>query len=265
MKPFLSTTSLRTFTTAQAIETAQRLNYAGIEIWAEHLWARGEDAARLGALAAAGGLAVSLHGPSRDLNVTSANPGIRAESQRQYHRALEDAARLGARVVAFHPGAMSSVRDHAEEYWPVLIEVFRDLGDAAQRLGIILGIENMEERRGEFITNPSDVVRLVAGAQVASLGLTLDVAHLLFNGTPLDLAGIEAYVRHVHLSGSTKTLVHVPLDEAIYALTPPLRALAAFYMGAIAIEGYAEGREMASVEANRAAFDRLIASARVPA
>lgn len=262
MKPVLSTTSLRTFTTPQAIETARRLRYAGIEIWAEHLWAREEDPEAVGALAASAGLPLSIHGPGRDLNVTSTNPGIREESRRQYRRALEDAVRLRARVVTFHPGAMSSSRDRPADYWPPLVAFFREVGEMAQRHGLVIGVENMEERRGEFVTNPSDVARLVREAGSPALGLTLDIAHLLFNHKPVRLDGLEDVVRHVHLSGSTHTLVHVPLGEALYDLRPALQALAPFYTGMVAIEGYAAGREMETVEANRAVFERLLAAAR---
>lgn len=262
MKPVLSTTSLRIFTTPQAIDAARRLMYAGVEIWTEHLWARGEDPEVIGSLAASAGLPLSVHGPGRDLNVTSTNPGIREESRRQYRKALEDAARLRARVVTFHPGAMSSSRDLPANYWPPLVDFFRELGEAAERYGLIIGVENMEERQGEFMTNPADVARLVREAWSPALGLTLDIAHLLFNHKPVRLEGLELIVRHVHLSGSTKTLVHVPLGEGIHDLRPALQALLPFYSGMVAIEGYAAGREMETVEANRAVFERLLAAVR---
>lgn len=258
MRPALSTTSLRSCSVAEAIEAAHRLEYAGVEIWAEHLWARGEDAVALGARAAARGLAVTVHGPSRDLNVTSANPGIREESQRQYRQALADAARLGAALVTFHPGALSSSRDRAEDYWPAQVAFFAALAEAAVAWGITVGVENMEQRPGEFMTHPRDVARLVAEAGVPGLGLTLDVAHLLYNRKPLELDGLEGRIVHVHLSGSTETLVHVPLDEGIYDLAPAVRRLRSFYTGLVAIEGYARDREMASVAANRRAFERLL-------
>jgi len=259
VKPALSTTSLRSFAICEAIEAAHRLEYAGVEIWAEHLWTRGEDPAALGRQAAASRLVVSVHGPSRDLNVTSTNAGIREESRRQYYRALADAARLGAAVVAFHPGALSSSRDRPEEYWPQQVEFFAALGEAAGRLGITVAVENMEERPGEFLTHPRDVARLVDAAGAPALGLTLDIAHLLFNHKPVDLTGLEGYIRHVHLSGSTETLVHVPLADGIYDLRPPVRQLSRFYTGVIAIEGYAREREMESVEENRRVFDRFLA------
>lgn len=258
MRPALSTTSLRSFAIRDAVEAAHRLDYAGVEIWAEHLWARGEDPVALGRQAAGYGLAVSVHGPSRDLNVTSTNPGIREESQRQYYRALEDAARLGASVVVFHPGALSSSRDRPEDYWPRLTGFFAELGRAAGGLGITVTVENMEERPGEFVTHPGDVARLVDAAATSALGLALDIAHLLFNRKPVDLAGLEGYIRHVHLSGSTTTLAHVPLADGLYDLRPPLRQLARFYTGIIAIEGYVSEREMQSVEENRRTFDRLV-------
>lgn len=261
MRPALSTTSLRSFAVCDAIEAAHRLDYAGVEIWAEHLWARHEDPATLGRQAAGYGLAVSVHGPSRDLNVTSTNPGIREESQRQYYRALADAARLGASVVVFHPGALSSSRDRAEDYWPQLTEFFAALGRTAEGLGLTVTVENMEERPGEFVTHPGDVARLVDAAGAPALGLALDIAHLLFNRKPVDLTGLEGYIRHVHLSGSTTALAHVPLADGLYDLRPPLRQLARFYTGIIAIEGYVPQREMQSVEENRRVFDRLVLSA----
>lgn len=264
MRPALSTTSLRSFTVAAAVEAAHRLGYAGIEIWAEHLWDRGESPASLAYLAATHGLVVTVHGPSRDLNVTSSNAGIRNESRRQYRQALEDAARLGARVATFHPGARSSSRDAAEDYWLPSIEFFRELGTAGARLGVLVAVENMEERPGEFITDPRAVARLVDAAGDGLLGLTLDVSHLLFNRKPVNLDGLEAYVRHVHLSGSTERLVHVPLDEGIYPLGPVLARLGRFYTGIVAFEGYAAGREMETVEANRRAYDRLLAEVMSP-
>lgn len=261
MRPALSTTSLRSFAVRDAIEAAHRLHYAGVEIWAEHLWARDEDPAALGRQAAGYGLAVSVHGPSRDLNVTSTNPGIRQESQRQYYRALTDAARMGASVVVVHPGALSSSRDRAEGYWPRLIEFFAALAGTAERLGLTVTVENMEERPREFITHPGDVVRLVEAVGTPALGLALDIAHLLFNQKPVDLTGLERYVRHVHLSGSTAALAHVPLADGLYDLRPPVRQLARFYTGIVVIEGYVPEREMASVEENRRIFDRLVLSA----
>ncbi|MDQ7848773.1 MAG: sugar phosphate isomerase/epimerase family protein [Armatimonadota bacterium] len=258
MRPALSTTSLRSFAIRDVVEAAHRMDYAGVEIWAEHLWARGEDPATLARQAATYGLTVSVHGPSRDLNVTSTNPGIREESQRQYYRALDDAARLGASVIVFHPGALSSSRDRPEDYWPRLTAFFAALGQVAGKRGITLTVENMEERPGEFVTHPGDVVRLVDAAGTSALGLALDIAHLLFNRKPVDLTGLERYIRHVHLSGSTDTLAHVPLADGLYDLRPPLRQLARFYTGIIAIEGYVAEREMRSVEENRRVFDRLI-------
>jgi len=262
MNPVLSTTSLRTVATNEAIAIASRLQYAGLEIWSEHLWARGDDPEAVGARAAAAGLALTVHGPGRDLNVTSANPGIREESRRQYRAALEDAGRLGARVVTFHPGSLSSSRDDPRDYWPPLVDFFRELTQAASRDGIIIGVENMEERPGEFFTDPADIARLVQDVAAPGLGLTLDIAHLLFNHKPVRLEGFEHLVRHVHLSGSTARLAHVPLGEGIYDLRPPLQALGVFYTGFVAIEGYAAGRELETVEANRAVFERLVAGVR---
>jgi sugar phosphate isomerase/epimerase len=48
----------------------------------------------------------TVNSPSRDVNITSSNPGIRRESMQQSIEALEIAAQLEAIVVTVHPGWM---------------------------------------------------------------------------------------------------------------------------------------------------------------
>lgn len=48
----------------------------------------------------------TVNSPSRDVNITSSNPGIRRESIQQSIEALEIAAQLEAIVVTVHPGWM---------------------------------------------------------------------------------------------------------------------------------------------------------------
>jgi sugar phosphate isomerase/epimerase len=52
------------------------------------------------------GLKRTVNSPSRDVNITSSNPGIRRESMQQSIEALEIAAQLEATVVTVHPGWM---------------------------------------------------------------------------------------------------------------------------------------------------------------
>lgn len=253
-----STTTTRELPLAEALDAVGTLGYAALEIWVEHLWEQGAAPDRLAADASARGLALTVHGPTRDLNVTSANNGIRTESQRQYLAALDDAARLRAEVLVLHPGATSSAGDDPEAFWPPLEEFFGRIAERAAALGPRVGIENMERRRSEFVTHPALVARLLDRIGHPTLGLTLDVAHVLFNNDVMALDGLESHICHVHLSGSTREKVHVPLREGIFDLRPALGGLARFFQGIVAIEGYVRGRARETLAENRAVLARWI-------
>lgn len=252
MKIAASTTTTRSLPVLEAVDAVAGLGYDGLEVWVEHLWDQGVPAERVRRAAEARGLALTMHGPQRDLNVTSSNAGIRVESQRQYLAALEDAAALGARVLVLHPGAMSSASDVPEAFWPVLDEFMARVGARAAALGLRVGVENMERRRLEFVTTPEAVIAMLRRVDCPALGLTLDVAHQFYNGGPLDLDTVLPAVVHVHVSGSTREQVHVPLAEGVFPIRPVLAELHRRFDGFAAVEGYVRGRDRKTLAANRA-------------
>jgi sugar phosphate isomerase/epimerase len=253
-----STTTTRDLPLIDALDAARDLGYDAVEVWAEHLWDQRMAPARLGAEARARGLALAIHGPTRDLNVTSSNTGIRVESQRQYLAALDDAAAMGAEVVVLHPGALSSSGDDPAAFWPPLEAFFHEVAVQAETLGLRVGIENMERRHLEFVTTPHLVADLLRRINSPWLGITLDVAHVLYNGDGLVLDGLEPHVYHVHLSGSTREKVHVPLDDGVHDLAAAVGRLLKFFRGIVAIEGYVRGRERETLARNRRAVARWL-------
>jgi sugar phosphate isomerase/epimerase len=250
MRIAASTSTTRELPLGEAVGLAADLGYDAIEVWAEHLWDQGVAPGVLRAAAASRGLDLTLHGPQRDLNVTSTNAGIRRESQRQYLSALDDAAAMGASLVVFHPGATSSSGDDAAAFWPPLDEFFRKIAERAAALGLRAGIENMERRHLEFVTTPELVVGLLTCIGHPALGLTLDLAHQFYNGDDLHLEGLRPHLLHVHVSGSTREKVHVPLADGIHVLQPSLVALAGFFSGLVTIEGFVRGRAREVLQEN---------------
>jgi sugar phosphate isomerase/epimerase len=253
-----STTTTRHLPLIEVLDAARDLGYDAVEVWAEHLWDQRMAPGRLGAEARARGLALAVHGPTRDLNVTSSNTGIRVESQRQYLAALDDAAAMGAEVVVLHPGALSSSGDDPAAFWPPVEAFFHEVAVRAEALGMRVGIENMERRRLEFVTTPRLVADLLRRVDSPWLGMTLDVAHVLYNGDGLALDGLEPHVYHVHLSGSTRERVHVPLDDGVFDLAAAMNRLLGFFRGIVAIEGYVRGRERETLVRNRRAVARWL-------
>lgn len=242
MRIAASTATTRELPLLEVMDLVCGLGYAALEVWAEHLWDQGLAPVRLKSEAAARGLPLTLHGPARDLNIASTNSGIRAESQRQYLAALEDAAEMGAEVVVLHPGALSSNGDDPSAFWPLMEAFFGRVAERAASLGLRVGIENMERKRLEIATDPHLVAGVVRRIGAASLGLTLDVAHVLYNGDPVALGGLEQCVYHVHISGSTHEKAHVPLAQGIFDARSALEALRRFYDGTVAIESFVRDR-----------------------
>ncbi len=258
MKVAASTSTTRELALGEALELAAALGYEALEVWAEHLWEQGAAPGALRTAAASYGLGLTLHGPQRDLNVTSTNAGIRRESQRQYLAALDDAAAMGARLVVFHPGATSSSGDDAAAFWPALEVFFREVAERAAALGLRAGIENMERRRLEFVTTPELVVGLLTRIGHPALGLTLDLAHQFYNGDELRLEALRPHLLHVHVSGSTRDKVHVPLTDGIYPLQPTVATLAGWFSGIVTIEGFVRGRAREVLEENLRTIKRWL-------
>lgn len=258
MKLALSSTSLRTIRPHEILETARRLGYQAAEIWSEHLWDYEADPAAVGRLAKEYGLPLSVHGPLRDLNVTSINEEIRRISRDQYRQALEEAAKMGAAAVVFHPGAVSSSQDVPEEFLGRNAEYFAELAREAERLGVRITMELMERRKKEVVVKPADGAKIVREVGSPNLGLTFDVAHLLYSGLPVETAGIEELIFHVHISGSTQEKTHVPLGEGIYDLKPALAQLRRFFQGIAAIESAKRGHEMEAATDNIKVYHRLM-------
>lgn len=262
MKPGLSSNHFRSFSVMHAMNVASRLEYAGVEIWIEHFWETREDAWAVRRFAESRGLVLSVHGPIWEVNVTSRNAGIREESRRQYHRAIEASTHLGASLVVLHPGALSPGDDSIDSYWEALVECFEGMAEAAGRHSIKVGIEHMEKKPRERIVHPTDVLSLVNSIGSPSLGLTLDVAHLVFSGQTVDFPSLEPHLFNVHISGSTNLQSHVPLREGVYDLRPHLRALSTIYDGIVIIEGRVPGKEMETVVSNREVFEDLVGTLR---
>ena len=237
-----STLFLRELSVAEALETIYRVGYVAAEIWIDHLQWTGEAPAAIGRQARDLGLALSAHGAMYDLNLTSSNADIRAESLRQIETSIAMAAEMDAHVVVVHPGRLSSSRDNPEAFWDYLLDVVRQIDEWATVHGVVVGLEMMERRHKEIFVTPEDAGRLMAqGWQ--NVKLTVDIAHLNTIGNPVKLlyAIDPDWVAHVHLSDSSSEKTHLPLGQGELNLWTVLAALGARYGGLVSLEGYVPG------------------------
>ena len=234
-----------------ALDVIARAGFAGAEIWMEHVWLSAESPASIRRRARSLGLALSVHAASYDLNIASANPGIRRESIRQMEESIQLAADLAAEAVAMHPGRLSHGRDNADRVWEPLLETVTALDELAARLGVRLGIETMEKRKREYFVYPDDLARLFPQSWEVT-GLTVDLAHATTVMNPLAfLDAVSALpVVHAHCSDHSTGITHVPLGWGTLDVPTVLRALGRFYDGLVMIEGYVPGQGEQIIPAN---------------
>jgi sugar phosphate isomerase/epimerase len=164
---------------------------------------------------------------------------------------LEIAARLDARVVAMHPGFLSSSRASLETAWESLLDAVAVLDTKAARAGLRLGIEAMEKRAKEFFVQPEDLQRLFT-RDWKTIGLTIDLAHAQTVMAPRDyLAQIPAgRIVHAHCSDNSPHQTHLPLGRGTLDLRAALTALGKKYDGIVILEGYVPGQGERIVPAN---------------
>jgi sugar phosphate isomerase/epimerase len=241
-----------------ALESIARAGFQGAEVWAHHLWDSRTKAEEAGRLANELGLRLSVHAPAYDLNPLSSNPEIRAVSQRQVLGSLEDAHLMGAGLVVVHPGALSSSTDDPEEYWGRLEDFAGQLNERAASLGLTIGIEGMERKRLQFVTDLPALERLSAILERNGLdrvGITLDVAHAATLGDPIQFVMNAPRVVHGHLSDNSERKTHALLGEGKVDLSSVIPALLARLPGGmIAIEGRFAADEMRALARAREAL-----------
>jgi len=241
-----------------ALQTIKECGFQAAEIWMEHLWKTDENVKEIKGLAETLDLPLSLHAASYDVNITSANPGIRRESLKQVRESLLVAADLGADPVVVHAGRLSSSRGDTEEYWKLLEEAFQILDELAAGVGVRVGVEAMEKRSKELFVSPADIRRMMS-KEWKLVGLTVDLAHIQ---TVMEheqfFSSIEGkWISHAHMSDFSRDVTHVPLGQGSLDIDRALRALSSQYRGTVVLEGFVRGRGREIVQANGDFLRRL--------
>lgn len=172
------------------LRTIREAGLAGPEMWAQQFFLEGYDKAQYRDLAARNGLSTLVHACSWDLNLCSANEGIRTASIKEVIRSLELARDLGAREVTVHPGHMTMVCWRAESV-KRLHRSLETIGDAARALQMPVSLEIMEQVRKEFVTSPQ-AMEEVTGELKDRFQYTLDLAHCE------TLSEMRSYHRQLH-------------------------------------------------------------------
>lgn len=246
MQPAISSLLFKSHSLADVIGLAKDFGITWLEVWSEHFW-RDDDGQLMQKLQRSG-LDLSVHGPTGDINITSSNPGIRQESLRQVLQGVEEAAKMGARVITVHPGFLTGRQDQPESIWALQIEAFTRIAKRGQELGILIAMETMEKKAAEVVIRPDLANEIIDAVNMKNFGITFDISHA---HTVMDVVEFIRALRrivHIHISDTKSGKVHVQMGEGEIVFGPVLHALREKYDGALVIEGWNPKDEMGMVD-----------------
>ena len=251
MKYGMSTWFFQENNVTEALIKIKKIGFSVGEIWMEHLLRTGENLSDVKETADNLGLSLTVHATSYDINITSMNRGIRAESEKQAYDAVSTGALLGADIVVIHPGRLSASRSSITECRESLISALIKIDQWAYDENIIVGLEAMEKRSREIFIYPKDVIDIMSIGW-KKIRLTFDIAHSYTVMEPTDyLKKINPdWIGQVHLSDGNSTNTHLPLGEGEINIVKTLKKLEEVYSGNVVIEGYIPGKGLETAALN---------------
>ena len=253
-------------TVEEAIPTVAGLGFDVIEIWAEHLWRGDETPSRVRQALERERLLCTVHCPIMDVNITSPNRGIRAESLRQNLAAVDLAADLGARLLVTHPGQLFSRHDSLNEYWDIQLAAFEQIVALAQRRSVRVAVENMDLQSViEVVKSAGEVRRITGHFGPDELGIVLDTTHLNTTDRILDFVAQSEDIVHTHLSDAAplsadKVRTHLALGDGALDFARLLAALLPKYTGILSLETFIPAGNPDKIRSQRQWLSALVES-----
>ena len=248
----------------EAIDILGNAGYDAIEIWAEELdlqlkhrrTSLNKVRSALKRNRMVGVIHAPLydpHSPNNDkYNLCSKDKDVRDRSIEAHFRALDIAEKFSFHVMTVHPGHTDKVGDKVDTgYWSLQIDAFRKIAKYAKKCGVRIGMEPMEKRQREFVTDAKRAYRILDGVMSTNLGVTFDLVHAYTHGEHAPLEFIDKMhkdkIFHVHISGHTgksAKKTHVPFFMTRihhHYFDRVLGSLVKNYSGMISIEGTIKG------------------------
>jgi len=250
----------------RSIQKLVEIGYGCIELWAEpsHLvpsQLSRNDRVLLRNLLADMDVEPTLHATSWDLNISSLNPHIRKISIDLVKESIDLAADIEAELIAVHPGRTSSSKGEREETRSILVGALHELVERADSRGLILALENMEQRPREIVTTSNDLKTLIREVNSPRLVGLVDVAHANTVGDPVGfLRECLCILGHVHISDNNGLApTHLPLGKGTIDLAKIFQTLVEEgYDAKVVIEGFFSSDPLGAAEADLNYAARLI-------
>jgi D-psicose/D-tagatose/L-ribulose 3-epimerase len=147
--------------------------------------------------------------PTKDSNLVSAQPEVRAQGAEFLNRCAERAAELGARMMCgplyAGLGVMTGAR-RTEQEWEWAKAGLRAAARRAQELGVDLCIEPLNRFETYFLNTQQDAARLVREVEMPNVRVHYDTFHAnIEESRPVEsLRALGKELGHVHISENNR-------------------------------------------------------------
>lgn len=146
---------------------------------------------------------VTLHGFFSNLNIAAKDPLIKEISIKRYNQTLELASIFDVKKVVLHTclNNLLKQKSYQEMFFLTNIEFFKEYIKNFEKLGIIVGMENVHESTPDYIRN------LVAAINSPNFKTTLDIGHCNLHSDMSPSDWIKEYgimLTHMHFHNNFK-------------------------------------------------------------
>jgi sugar phosphate isomerase/epimerase len=145
---------------------------------------------------------LSLHAPTFELNIASANPGAQAEAVRQYQQAVRLGAEIGATLLVVHEGHMSYWRLDRQAAQHAAIDGLGKVVTLAKQEGVTIALENTNFGKFAMYETWQEWIGIAADLNEPTLRLTLDTGHAQIAGWDIAavIRALAAQIAQIHIS-----------------------------------------------------------------
>lgn len=195
------------------------------------------------------GLAISVHAPYADLNMSSLNFPIHRETVRQLTTCIARASEWTDRVT-IHPGYLSPLgRLEPARAWAAQKEALREIGRYAADHGVLACLENMIAIREFLCRDPGELLGMIDG--IEGVGACFDLGHANTVGAVPAFLAVLGSADHLHLHDNNGLSdEHLSIGEGTVDWAKVGPAVAASYDGIAVVEGR-------SVDEGRRSLERI--------
>ena len=151
-------------------------------------------------------LTYSLHAPFADVNIASPIKSLLNASIKRVKQSIEHANDLGAKLLVFHPGALTGISQfYPGAQWKQNIASIQEIYATAEDYGVNVAIENLPGKYWFLMNSPEQFSKFYRETNLP-LGIVMDLGHAHLEGLIKPFFNqLADKIVHIHASDNDGT------------------------------------------------------------